>query len=202
MGDRLPAASRVLLWMGQTIDSNPAAVAALLGTALILAVALWRTGRAARFAVRSLARIPRVRRVLIASEMARLYRTLALLLHGGIPLAKALLITRGLVGSELQKRIGDCQRSIAEGKSFSAGMRDHELSTPVADRFFRVGERTGRLSDMMDRAAEFHEGEVARSAELLTRVIGPVLMLAIGAVIGLVVVLMYLPIFQLADAIR
>ena len=72
----------------------------------------------------------------------------------------------------------------------------------MAERFFRVGERTGRLAEMIDRAAEFHEEEVARAADWLGRVIGPVMMLVMGVVIGLVVVLMYMPIFQLTEMVQ
>jgi general secretion pathway protein F len=81
-------------------------------------------------------------------------------------------------------------------------MADQGLSTVVADRFFRVGERTGSLAEMMDRAADFHEEEVSRRAEWLGRVIGPMMMLVMGVLIGLVVVLMYMPIFELADAVQ
>jgi general secretion pathway protein F len=66
----------------------------------------------------------------------------------------------------------------------------------------RVGERTGNMGDMMDRAAAFHDEEMARWADWLTRLLGPALMLIMGLVIGAIVVLMYLPIFQLADSIQ
>jgi general secretion pathway protein F len=64
-----------------------------------------------------------------------------------------------------------------------------------------VGERAGNMGEMMERAAAFHDEEMARWAEWATRLFGPLLMLLMGLVIGAIVVLMYLPIFQLAESI-
>jgi len=147
-------------------------------------------------------RVPRLRDVLVAAEFSRLYRTLALLLHGGIPMVASLHVARGLLPAHLAQRLDRSELAISQGRSFSDSMREQGLATPVADRFFRVGEGSGKLAEMIDRAADFHEEEVSRGADWLGRVIGPFLMLIMGVVIGLVVVLMYMPIFSLADAIQ
>lgn len=202
MGDKLPMASRVLLWVGSRIHAQPWLVVAALVAMVAGTVAAARSG-AVRSATRSLLqRIPRLREVLVAAEFSRLYRTLALLVHGGIPMVAALEITRGLLTGNWARRLDASRHSISEGRSFSASMQEQGLSTPVADRFFKVGEDSGKLAEMIDRAADFHEEEVARGADWLGRVIGPLMMLFMGVVIGLVVVLMYLPIFSLAEAIQ
>ncbi len=202
MGDKLPAASRLLLWIGSRIGAQPWITAA--GLVLLLAAILTAV-RSARFRsalMRLLQRVPRLREVLAAAEFSRLYRTLALLVHGGIPMVAALQVARGMLPAHLARRLDASRVAISEGRSFSASMQEQGLSTPVADRFFRVGEGSGKLAEMIDRAADFHEEEVARGADRLGRVIGPVLMLIMGVVIGLVVVLMYMPIFSLAEAIQ
>jgi general secretion pathway protein F len=66
----------------------------------------------------------------------------------------------------------------------------------------RVGEQTGNMRDMMERIAAFHDEETARWTELTVRLIGPLLRLFIGLLIGVIVVLLYLPIFQLAESIQ
>jgi general secretion pathway protein F len=147
-------------------------------------------------------RVPRVHEVLDAAEFARLYRTLALLIHGGIPMVTSLQIVRGLLSVRMAQRLEACRRRVAEGCSFSASMAEQGLSTVVADRFFRVGEGGGKLAEMIDRAADFHEEEVSRGADWLGRIVGPLMMLVMGTLIGLVVVLMYMPIFELAEAIQ
>lgn len=202
MGDKLPVASRALLWIGSGISAQPWLTPFALSGLLTGAIAAARS-RGFRNALTSLLqRIPRLREVLTAAEFSRLYRTLALLVHGGIPMVAALEVTRGLLPGHLARQLDASRKAISEGRAFSASMQENGLSTPVADRFFRVGEGSGKLAEMIDRAADFHEEEVARGADLLGRVIGPFLMLIMGTVIGLVVVLMYMPIFSLAEAIQ
>jgi len=202
MGDRLPAASRAMLWMGQGIGSNPFLACALLASMLAMGIVAARSERFRAWLGGMLQHIPKVREVLAAAEFARLYRTLALLVHGGIPLVTSLQIVRGMLSSRLAPRLDECRRLVSEGRSFSSSMAEQGLVTVVADRFFRVGEGSGKLAEMIDRAADFHEEEVARSADWLGRVVGPAMMLFMGTLIGLVVVLMYMPIFELADAIQ
>ena len=76
------------------------------------------------------------------------------------------------------------------------------LTTPVAERMLRVGERSGNMGDMMERIAGFYDAELSRFVEVATRLIEPAMMTVIGLVIGGIVVLMYFPIFELAGSIR
>ena len=202
MGDKLPTASRALLWVGSRISAHPWLTLAGLGAAVggIVAAASSAVVRGGAMAL--MHRVPRLNEILAAAGYSRLYRTLALLLHGGIPMVTSLQVARGLLPPHLAQRLDASRAAISEGRSFSDSMQAHGLSTAVADRFFRVGEGSGKLAEMIDRAADFHEGEVARGADWLGRVIGPFLMLIMGVVIGLVVVLMYMPIFSLAEAIQ
>ncbi len=202
MGDRLPAASRAMLWMGQGIGEHPWVAIGALACVAASAVAALRSVRMRAVFLGLLEQVPRVREVLAAAEFARLYRTLALLIHGGIPMVASLQIVRGMLSVRLTQRIDACRQLVSEGRSFSASMAEQGLSTVVADRFFRVGEGSGKLAEMIDRAADFHEEEVSRGADWLGRVVGPVMMLVMGTLIGLVVVLMYMPIFELAEAIQ
>jgi general secretion pathway protein F len=202
MGDKLPSASRALLWVGSRINSQPWITALGLVALVVGVVATVRSGRFRAGAMALMQRIPRLREVLVAAEFSRLYRTLALLLHGGIPMVASLQVARGLLPVHLARRLDLAERAVSEGRSFSDSLREQGLSTAVADRFFRVGEGSGKLAEMIDRAADFHEEEVSRGADWLGRVIGPFLMLIMGLVIGLVVVLMYMPIFSLAEAIQ
>ena len=76
------------------------------------------------------------------------------------------------------------------------------MATPVAEQLMRAGERTGDLGNVLMRIAQFHDAEVARSLERGMRVLEPLVMILIGVGVGTVVVLMYLPIFELASAIQ
>ena len=108
----------------------------------------------------------------------------------------------GLLDQELRQRLAAATRSIREGQPLSASLDTQSLTTPVSLRMLRVGERTGMMGDMMERAAGFHEEELARWVERSTRVFEPLLMAVIGVVIGGIVVLMYFPIFELAGSVH
>ncbi|MBV8401891.1 MAG: type II secretion system F family protein, partial [Acetobacteraceae bacterium] len=92
--------------------------------------------------------------------------------------------------------------SVREGQSLAQAMEHNGLTTPVAARMLRVGERSGNMGEMMERIASFCDDELARWVAIVTRLIEPVLMTVIGLLIGVIVVLMYFPIFQLAGSIR
>ena len=89
-----------------------------------------------------------------------------------------------------------------EGQSLTESLALHGLTTPVAERMLRVGERSGNMGEMMERVAEFYDAELARWVDVVTRLIEPVMMTVIGLMIGGIVVLMYFPIFELAGSIR
>jgi general secretion pathway protein F len=84
----------------------------------------------------------------------------------------------------------------------SQSMELHGMTTPVALRMLRVGERTGRMGEMMERIGTFYDDEIARAVDWFTRLLEPLLMVVIGLVIGVVVTLMYMPIFELAGSVQ
>jgi general secretion pathway protein F len=125
-----------------------------------------------------------------------------MLLKGGIPLVSALAMLEGLLRPALRARLQRAIVAVREGQSTSQALTDNGLTTPVAVRLLRVAERSGNMGEMMDRIANFHDEEMARSVEWFSRLFEPILMALIGLVIGTIVVLMYLPIFELAGAIQ
>jgi general secretion pathway protein F len=202
LGDRMPAGSRAIVWLGQTIGEQPAVAAVLFAALLAAVVAFVRAPLSRRLALRLARAWARLDALLHAAGCAQLYRTLALLVQGGIALPAALAMVQDLLPATMGERLRACRRDIDEGRGFTASMAAHRLATPVAARFFRVGESGGRLGEMIERAADFHEAELVRAADWFGRVIGPALMLVMGVVIGVVVILMYLPIFQLSEAVQ
>src|SRR6185436_10621570 len=117
-------------------------------------------------------------------QLARMYRTLGMLLQGGMPIFAALGLVRELLDPSLRGQLAAATKQIGEGGSTSQAMLDHGLATPVATRMLRVGEQTGDLGTMMERIAAFYDEDLARSAEVFTRTFEPALMMLIGVVIG------------------
>jgi general secretion pathway protein F len=147
-------------------------------------------------------RIPALGEHMRIYQLARFYKTLAMLLKGGIPIIQSIDMVMGLLQPALRTHLKDACISIREGKPISYAMESHGLTTPVALRMLRVGERTGDMGYMMERIAEFHDEEMARWIEWFTKIFEPVLMAFIGCVIGVIVILMYMPVFDLAGSIQ
>jgi general secretion pathway protein F len=201
MGGDLPFLSRLLLQWGKAVERY---WPVLIGLAAAVVVAAVNGGgrRVGQRLLRLLWRFPAAGERMRVFQLARLYRTLGMLLRGGIPIVPALDMVSGLLSAALQPSLTSATQSIREGNTISQAFEANGLTTAVALRMLRVGERAGNMGEMMERVAAFHDEEMARWAEWVTRLLGPLLMLLMGLVIGAVVVLMYLPIFQLADSIR
>jgi len=202
LGDNLPLMSRLLLNWGQILENN--ALAALIGFALIVAGLVYLVAQPATrhwFGTRLWA-VPAIGERMKVYQLARFYRTLGMLLRGGTPIVPALAMVSGLLLPELRRQLDGASRAIGEGLSISNAMDANGLTTPVALRMLRVGERAGQMGEMMERIARFHDDEMALWVERFTRLFEPLLMALIGIVIGVIVVLMYLPIFELAGTIQ
>jgi general secretion pathway protein F len=111
-------------------------------------------------------------------------------------------MSAGLLRTESRKAFAAATRAVREGQSLAQAMESNDLTTAVAARMLRVGERSGNMGEMMERIAVFCDEELARWVAVVTRLIEPLLMTVIGLIIGVIVVLMYFPIFQLAGSIR
>jgi general secretion pathway protein F len=201
-GDNLPWASRMLLRWGQLLQGHGELV--FMGT-IGISVLLWLIfSRPASkiWVMKRVWSIPSLGEALRIYQLARFYRTLGMLLQGGIPLLTALGMVQSLLPQELQQVLQKVISEVSEGKQLSSSMEAHGLTTSIANRMLRVGERTGQLDEMLGRIGIFYDEDTARRVEWLSKLLEPALMVLIGLIVGLVVVLMYMPIFELAGAIE
>jgi general secretion pathway protein F len=202
LGSELPWASRSLMQWGRVVHDHGvivmgALVVAGFGMANLVSRASFRAALGRR-----LASIPVIGRQMRLYQLARLYRTAGMLLRGGLPAVTSFEMSTGLLSPALRPALVQATQAVREGQSLANSMERFELTTPVATRMLRVGERSGNMGEMMERIAAFYDDELARTVDLLTRLIEPALMTAVGLVIGVIVVLMYFPIFELAGSIQ
>lgn len=195
----LPALSRLLLQWGRLMEAHGRLVA-LGAAAAVLALAA-SARRWLALLPRVLARVPALQRRLLVYHLARLYRTTGMLLRGGVPVVGALGMVEGLLPPAQRTALQAARRAVSEGMPLSQAMAGAQLTTPVATRLLRVGERSGDLAGMMDRIAAFHDEELSRWVDWFGKLFEPLLMAVIGLVIGGIVILMYLPIFELAGSL-
>jgi len=198
----LPLFSKVLLAWGQLVEGQGALVLGSVAVAVILLFHFIRLQQVKSRIGEALWRMPALGERMKLYQLARFYRTVGMLLRGGTPLVQALDMAGELLHPALRPALAAARRAITEGKPVSASLDAHGLTTPVALRMLAVGEQGGNMGEMMDRAAGFHDEEIARWVDWFTRLFEPLLMAFIGLVIGAIVVLMYMPIFELAGNLQ
>jgi general secretion pathway protein F len=201
-GADLPLFSRLLLAWGKAIDQNGPLALGLLAALVVVALYGLRMGSVRRWIGDALWRLPSVGERLRVYQLARFYRTIGMLLRGGIPLPRALDMGAELLHPLLRDRLSAANQAIREGRGVSASFEAHGLVTPVALRMLAAGEKGGNMGEMLEQVAAFHDEELARWVDWFTRLFEPVLMAIIGLVIGVIVLLMYMPIFELAGNLR
>jgi general secretion pathway protein F len=206
LGSELPAASRWLIDFGVWTSAHPAPVALLLLGMPGAAAALWtwpRSRKALRNGVEAaLLRSPGLGPRLRTVALARLYRGLGLLLSAGVTVLPAMRLLHGVLPGPMSPSLVGASQDVQDGRRLSEALHGHALATPVALRMLRVGESSGSVPAMLERAASFHDEEIARLADIVTRAVNPVLMLVMGVLIGGIVVLMYMPIFTLMEQVQ
>jgi general secretion pathway protein F len=198
----LPWSSRLLMSWGRFVAANAwaAVTTALLALGLTIFTMrqLLRTGARAHW----VERVPFIGPVIRQFRHAQLYRTSGMLVKGGVAAPRALQLGANLLGDDDRTRLAQAVTLIHEGRSISRALQDAQLADPVATSMLAVAERTGGLAEILERIAGFQESRLQRSVELTSRLFEPLLMIVIGLVIGSIVVLMYLPIFDLASSLQ
>jgi general secretion pathway protein F len=202
MANGLPLFSRLLLAFGKFVGDHAWPIAFVL--VLLVFAMTWLVSKASfRAALNArLWRIPAVGEHMKVYQLARLYRTAGMLLRAGIPAVRALDMVRDLLATHLRPQLAAAKKEIEQGKPMSVALGAAGLATPVATRMMQVGERGGDMGGMLGQIARFHDDEIARYIDWFTRAFEPVLMTVLGLAIGGVVVLMYMPIFELAGNIH
>ena len=201
-GRDLPWMSALMLAWGRFLDQHALTVVLAAVAAVAMATYSFSLQSVRTALERRVLAIPRVGERMRIYQLARLYRTLGMLLRGGMPAMQAMRSAAPLLRPELRERLAQAQASVERGRAMSDALDAAGLTTPVALRMLRVGERTGRMHELMERIAAYYEEDTARSIEWFTRLFEPILMLVIGGLIGGIVLLMYLPIFDLAGSLR
>ena len=202
MAGTLPFFSKLLLSFGSFVGNNIVFILVAIVASIAFAVFSFSRPQTRAWINTQLWRVPAVGSRMKVYQLARLYRTTAMLLRAGIPAVRALDMVQGLLAAHLRPSLVKAKTLIEQGQSMSAALGATGLATPVAARMMVVGERSGDMGHMLAQIARFHDDEVARAIDVFTKAFEPILMAVLGVCIGGVVVLMYMPIFELAGSIR
>jgi type IV pilus assembly protein PilC len=135
--------------------------------------------------------------------VARFSRTLGTLITSGVPILQAIEITGQAAGNAvIEKAMVDVQQSVKEGQSITKPLESVSVFPPMVTQMIAVGEETGSLDAMLGKIADFYEDEVNASIKALTSILEPILMIGVGAIVGVVVISMYLPIFNMMNIVK
>jgi general secretion pathway protein F len=137
-----------------------------------------------------------------AYALARFFRTTGLLLQGGIPAVTTLGMARDLLNDDMRAALDRAMHEIRGGVALSAALEKAQLAPPVASDLLKIGEKAGDMGEKMIRIADFLDEETSRWADWFAKLFEPLLMLVMGLFIAFIVVLLYMPIFELAGSLQ
>jgi type IV pilus assembly protein PilC len=152
---------------------------------------------------RFLLRIPmRIGETARKVTMARFSRTLATLVAAGVDIIKALEITGSAAGNwVVESALVTVRESVHAGEGLSQPLAENAVFPPMVAQMMRIGEESGELQKMLDKIADFYEDEVDAAVASLTTIIEPMMMIFVGAIVGVIVISMYLPMFRMYQLI-
>ncbi|GAB2598044.1 phytochrome sensor protein [Paractinoplanes abujensis] len=135
--------------------------------------------------------------------MSRFSRNLGLLLNVGVPVMQALTVVGETTGNEvINVAMKDVQAAVRDGQPMSSALRHHTIFPTMVTQMIEVGEESGQISQMLDKVADFYDREVDSAAESLTASIEPIMVLVMGAIVGGMVICLYMPMFTIGQNLQ
>ena len=151
---------------------------------------------------RTMLKFPIIGPILHKAAVARFARTLSTMFAAGVPLVEALNSVSGATGSVVySEAVLKMREQVATGQSLQLAMRQAELFPHLVIQMTAIGEESGSLDNMLSKVADFYEEEVDNAVDALSSLLEPMIMVIIGALVGGLIVAMYLPIFKMASAV-
>lgn len=147
-------------------------------------------------------KIPVVGDIVVQSIYARFARTLSTTFAAGVPLIDALQSVAGATGSPMyQKAVLTMKDEVATGTQLNTAMRYSKIFPPMMIQMTTIGEESGALDDMLDKAANYYEEAVDNLVDSLTSLLEPLIMSVLGVLVGGLMIAMYMPIFQIGNVV-
>jgi type IV pilus assembly protein PilC len=135
--------------------------------------------------------------------LARWSRTFSALYSAGVPIMQAIEVTGKTAGNcVVERAMDDVVASVKAGGSLSEPLKDSPIFPGMVTQMIAVGEETGNLDTMLTKVADFYEDEVAAAVKAMTSILEPIMIVLVGAIVGFVVIAMYMPMFKVYDSIK
>ena len=204
-GLRASATGGVALTIGlsEWVSANRWGTSAVVACAIVALAGWVASGHAARFLITLARHIPPIYRRVQDFHLAMMYQTIALLLRGGYPMTQALAVaSQSVLAAELRDALTQTLARVEAGGLVSKSLADGGLADEVGRRLLAAAERNGDFHASAEVVARMHAERFEVFVERLTRIVEPVLLMLVALAVGGVVVMMYLPIFDMATRLR
>ena len=147
-------------------------------------------------------RLPVFGAIIRKATIARWARTTSTLFAAGVPLVEVLDSVAGASGNILyEEATQDIRAKVTQGLSLTSSMQSTDMFPNMVIQMAAIGEESGSLDDMLNKAAEFYEDEVDNSVSRLSALMEPIIMVVLGSLIGILLIAMYLPLFNLGNVV-
>ncbi|QHB31431.1 protein transport protein HofC [Yersinia canariae] len=199
----LPALTAMLLFISEFVTAYGPYIAASL-TSLFISYLYIRRHRTQcqQWEQKFLLHLPLISVLIRGSCLSQIFQTLAITQHAGLPLTAGLdAALRSINNDTYQQALRSIQKQISQGVPLYMTLSQYHLFPPLCQQMVRVGEESGALDVLLEKLASWHRQQTQALADNLTQMLEPILMLIIGSIVGILVIAMYLPIFQLGDVI-
>ncbi len=148
-------------------------------------------------------KLPIFGKAILSSSLSRFFLTLQTLLTGGISLVEALRIGKNVLGNKfLEEALDRVIQEVESGSSFALPLKKAKIFPPLVIRMVDVGEKGGTLEEMLSNLSKFYEDELGFFISNLTSLLEPLIILFMGTVVGIIVVSILVPIFEMSQVIR
>jgi len=198
LGAKLPALTQITLGLSHFVSNN--IILIFLGLIILILGLRYsrRTEGGRRIFDRLLLRIPLFGSLMSKVAISRMTRTLSTLLSGGVAMLESLKITSSTTGNVIiQEAVMDARRQVGEGRTLSDSFKETGRFPFLLTQMVSVGEATGTLDAMLSKLADFYDDEVNATVASLLSVLEPIMLVVVGGLTGVLIVSMYLPIFDL-----
>src|SRR6266498_3321593 len=145
----------------------------------------------------------KIGQVVLKVTMARFSRTLSTLVAAGVDIIKALEITGQTAGNwVVEEALISVRQRVHEGVTIAQPLIENPIFPPMVSQMVKIGEETGELEKMLGKIADFYEDEVDAAIQSLTSIVEPLMMILVGAMVGVIVIAMYLPMFKMLSLVK
>jgi len=199
----LPSLTQFVITVSRGFADNIGFIGAALTALIVGAIASYRTRKGKRALHALVLKLPIVGPVVRKAVVARFTRTFGTLLSSGVPILDAMEIVAKTSGNlVIEEAVMEVRQKVSEGKDVATPLMQTRVFPPMVVQMIGVGEQTGQMDQMLQKIADFYEEEVDVAVAAMTSLLEPLMIVILGGAVGVIMIAMYQPIFELAGNIR